>query len=95
MNFAAEEYARGICDNAAGSEIETLVDTLNALIEEGDGGIIDDAIEYRQSDDGDEDAREDNEQVEHYKIINGRMVELRDAILKREKELAEENHEEN
>lgn len=84
MTFDADAYAQGICSSAAGSSIETLVDTLRVLIE--DGGALDDAIYYRGYDsDGDESEEEsDVEQADRYGEIRKQLRELRDAIIARE-----------
>jgi hypothetical protein len=92
MIFDAEAYAEGICNSAAGSTIEVFVDTLNEIIDQGNGGIIDDAIQYRRSDDDDEDAENDNALVEEYQRVNERLIELRDAIVQREKDAGESTY---
>lgn len=64
MTFDADAYAEGICNSAAGSTIETLVDTIDETIA---------ALELL--DDTDD--------------VHGHWLELRDAIVEREKALGE------
>lgn len=82
--FDAEAYAEGICNSASGASIETLVDLLDALATRG-GGVIDDAIEYRWSDDKDEDGEDDREQSRGYERMRDQLEALREAIVKRER----------
>ena len=88
MIFDAEAYAEGICNSAAGSSIETFVDTLDIIIDD----MIDDAIQYRRSDDDDEDAENDNAQADSYRDVEDKLRELRDAIVQREKDAGEDTY---
>jgi hypothetical protein len=84
MKFAADAYATGICEKAAGSEIEVLVDELDYLIDT----VIEDAIQYRGYDsDGDlSDEPDDIDGMERYKETARRFAALRDEIKKYEQE---------
>lgn len=84
MIFDADAYAEGICDANAGSAIEVFVDVIDLLIDEG--GVFDDAIQYRRSDDGDEDAELDNERADAYRRAWDQFIELRKAIVQREED---------
>jgi hypothetical protein len=87
MEFFAEGYARGICTGgAAGSEIEVFVMELDFII----GTIIEDAIQYRlgesDNDTDDPDELDDREAVERYKETASRLTELKEEIIRYEKE---------
>ena len=92
MIWDAEAYAEGICNSAAGSSIEGFVMYLDLIIED----IIDDAVEYRRADpDDDQDSKDainDNEQAESYREVETKLLELRNAIVQREKDNGESTY---
>lgn len=78
MNFAADYYAEGICNSTPGSSIETLIDTIEATIDE--------LRAYRQEPSVNDDAPDHSDALGD---LESRWEELRDAINTREKELTE------
>lgn len=88
MYWDTEAYAEGICDAAAGSSIQTLLDELRFIRDD----IIDDAIQYRRNDDvNSEDGIDDNETAERYRQTGERIHELIEEITERERALEEED----
>jgi hypothetical protein len=94
MYWDSEAYAEGICNSAAGSSIESLVDVLDTIIDNGDGGVINDAYYYRvgesEEDTTDPDEQNDREIAQSYMDINDKLIELRRAIVEREREQGED-----
>ena len=86
MNLDVEAIAEGICDSAPGSTIETLLDLLDALIDDGAGGIVHDAIQYRGYDSAGEPSAEpdDIDCAAEYLRVNEQLEALRAAIAQRE-----------
>ena len=80
MIFDAEAYAEGICDCAAGSSIEVLVDTIDATVSALNTHAED--IEFPDE----EDAIERDE----LRRLAERWQELRNEIVRRERENGEE-----
>jgi hypothetical protein len=91
MTFDAEAYAEGICNSAAGSTIETLLDTLKFVVED----MSDDAIQYRRYDSAGDLSQEgdDIDKADAYVETTQKLKDLIDAIKKREEEMDEEEDE--
>lgn len=75
MHFDANAYAEGICNSAAGSTIEFLVDTIDSTV----GWLDTHAEDIFITDDDDKAERED------LRRLSGLWSELREAIVEREK----------
>jgi hypothetical protein len=85
VNFAADAYAQGICNTAAGSEIEVLVDTINATL-----GDLDLAMEFFAGQvvgNGkyDRDDEEHEEAISYIQARKDKWEELRDEIVELER----------
>lgn len=83
MEFDAEAYAEGICNSAAGSSIETLVDLLKFVCD----SVVPDAISGRKR------QRKSNEREEtiwYYKDVENKFRDLIEAIVQREKDEGED-----
>ena len=77
MNLEVEAIAEGICDSAPGSTIETLLDLLDALIDDGAGRGYDSAGEPSAEPD-------DIDCAAEYLRVNEQLEALRAAIAQRE-----------
>jgi hypothetical protein len=76
VSFDAQAYAEGICEHAAGSSIEELVDTIDATIIELTGIAGDEVTEVLAGLTGDPQPRQ----------LAAQWQELRDAIVALERE---------
>jgi hypothetical protein len=86
VNLDVDAIAEGICDSAPGSTIELLLDLLDALIDDGAGGIVHDAVQYRGYDSAGEPSTEpdDVDCAAEYLRVNEQLEALRAAIAGRE-----------